>query len=130
MSVNKVILLGNVGADPEIRYFDGGNCQATLSLATTKSGFVTKSGKEIKEITTWHRVVFYNRMAEVVNEYVKKGSKLYVEGEIKHRKYEDSDGNSRYATEIIASQMKMISSKNNTSSYKDQVEDYSDDLPY
>lgn len=130
MSVNKVILLGNVGGDPEIRYFDNGNCQATLSLATTKKGFTTKSGKEIEEVTTWHKVIFYNRMAEVVNEYVKKGSRLYVEGEIRHRKYEDTDGNNRYVTEIVASEMKMISSKKNNSSSKDQVEDYSDDLPY
>ncbi len=104
--VNKVILVGNVGQDPETRYMPNGGAVTNLSIATSESWKDKNSGEQ-QERTEWHRVVFYQRLAEIVAEYVKKGSKLYIEGSLRTRSWEQ-DGVKRYATEIIASEMQML----------------------
>ncbi|MBA2650604.1 MAG: single-stranded DNA-binding protein [Legionella sp.] len=108
--VNKVILLGNVGLDPEVRYMTNGNAVATISLATSES-WKDKVTGEKQEKTEWHRVVCFNRLGEIVNEYVRKGSKLYVEGSIRTRKWQDQQGQEKYTTEIHATDIQMLDSK-------------------
>ena len=107
--VNKVILVGNLGNDPEVRYMPNGNAVANISLATSDS-WKDKATGEQQERTEWHRVVFFNRLAEIVEQYVKKGSKLYVEGRLQTRSWEQ-DGVKRYSTEIVASEMQMLDSR-------------------
>ena len=105
--VNKVILVGNVGADPEVRYLANGNPVANLSIATSETWKDKQTG-ERQERTEWHRVVFFNRLAEIVNEYVKKGAKVYAEGSLRTRKWQDQNGQDRYTTEIVASELQML----------------------
>jgi len=107
--VNKAIILGNLGADPEVRHTEGGTCVATCSIATSRS-YKNKAGEKI-ENTQWHRVVFWGKLAEIVDKYVRKGSQLYVEGRIETRKWTDKEGVDRYSTEIVAEQMNMIGKK-------------------
>lgn len=107
--VNKVILVGNVGNDPEFRVMPNGNGVANVSIATSES-WKDKTSGEQKEKTEWHRVVFFNRLAEIVEQYVKKGSKLYIEGRLQTRSWEQ-DGVKRYTTEIVASEMQMLDSR-------------------
>jgi single-strand DNA-binding protein len=107
--VNKVILVGNVGKDPETRYMPNGDAVTNVTLATSES-WKDKNTGEQKELTEWHRITFYRKLAEIVAEYVKKGSKLYVEGALRTRSWEQ-DGVKRYATEIIASEMQMLDGK-------------------
>ena len=102
MSVNKVTLLGHTGKAPDFKEFDNGGCVATFSLATTKRGFTTRDGKQIPERTEWHNIVLQNGLAKVANQYVKKGDKLYIEGELRTRSYDDAQGVKRYITEIDA----------------------------
>ena len=104
--INKVILVGNLGNDPEVRYMPNGNAVANISLATSDS-WKDKTSGEQQEKTEWHRVVFFNRLAEIVEQYVKKGSKLYVEGRLQTRSWEQ-EGVKRYSTEIVASEMQML----------------------
>jgi single-strand DNA-binding protein len=106
-SVNKVILVGNLGADPETRYLPSGDAVANVRLATTDR-YKDKTSGEMKEATEWHRVTFFGRLAEIVNEYLKKGSSIYIEGRIRTRKYTDQAGVEKYATEIVAEQMQML----------------------
>lgn len=106
-SVNKVILVGNLGADPETRYMPNGDAVTNVRLATTDS-WKDKASGEKKEITEWHRVVFYRRLAEIAGEYLRKGSSVYVEGRIRTRKWHDKDGQDRYTTEIEATEMQML----------------------
>ncbi len=106
-SVNKVILVGNLGADPEVRYMPSGDAVANIRLATTDR-YKDKQSGEFKEMTEWHRVSFFGRLAEIVNEYLKKGSSVYIEGRIRTRKYQAQDGTERYSTEIVADQMQML----------------------
>ncbi|VVD59254.1 Single-stranded DNA-binding protein [Pandoraea horticolens] len=106
-SVNKVILVGNLGADPEVRYLPSGDAVANIRLATTDR-YKDKQSGEFKEMTEWHRVSFFGRLAEIVNEYLKKGSSVYIEGRIRTRKYQAQDGTDRYSTEIVADQMQML----------------------
>ncbi len=108
--INKVILIGNLGNDPEVRYTPSGSAVANISLATSESWKDKQSG-EMQDRTEWHRVVFFNRLAEIAGEYLKKGSKVYVEGKLQTRKWQDKTGNDRYSTEIIASEMQMLDSK-------------------
>ena len=110
MSVNKVILMGHTGKAPDFREFNGG-CVATFSLATTKRGYTTKDGRQIPERTEWHNVVLQNGLAKVANQYVKKGDKLYIEGELRTRSYDDAQGVKRYVTEIVATDMEMLTPK-------------------
>ncbi len=109
MSVNKVILIGNVGQDPKVTYYDGGNCVAQLSLATTEKGYTLQNGTQIPDRTEWHNLVFRGRLAEVVDKYVHKGDKLFVEGKIRTRSYDDAAGAKRYVTEIFVDNMEMLS---------------------
>ena len=106
-SVNKVILVGNLGADPEVRYLPSGDAVANIRLATTDR-YKDKTSGEMKEATEWHRVSFFGRLAEIVSEYLKKGSSVYIEGRIRTRKYQAQDGTDRYSTEIVADQMQML----------------------
>ncbi|SAK43554.1 single-stranded DNA-binding protein [Caballeronia fortuita] len=106
-SVNKVILVGNLGADPETRYLPSGDAVANIRLATTDR-YKDKASGEFKELTEWHRVAFFGRLAEIVNEYLKKGSSVYIEGRIRTRKWTDQSGQERYSTEIVADQMQML----------------------
>lgn len=109
--INKVILVGNVGVEPEVRYLPNGNAVTTLSIATSES-WKDKTTGEKQERTEWHRVVFFNRLGEIAGEYVRKGSKLYVEGSLRTRKWQDQQGQDKYTTEIIASDLQMLDSKN------------------
>jgi len=108
--LNKVTLIGNLGADPDVRYMPTGGAVTNISLATTFRWKDKQSG-ERKENTEWHRVVFYNRLAEVVGEYLRKGSQVYVEGRLQTRKWQDKEGVDRYTTEIVASEMQMLGSR-------------------
>ncbi|MBT8146734.1 MAG: single-stranded DNA-binding protein [Gammaproteobacteria bacterium] len=107
--INKVILVGNVGGDPEVRYMPSGGAVVNLTLATSESWKDKNSGENVEK-TEWHRLVFFNRLAEIVGEYVRKGSKLYVEGRLQTRSWEQ-DGVKRYATEIVANEMQMLDSR-------------------
>lgn len=108
--VNKAILIGNLGNDPEVRYTPSGVAVATVSLATSETWRDKQSG-ELQDRTEWHRVVFFNRLAEIVGEYLHKGSKIYVEGPLRTKKWQDKNGIERYTTEIIANEMHMLDSK-------------------
>jgi len=105
--INKVILVGNLGADPETRYSASGSAITNISLATTDSWRDKASGEQ-QERTEWHRVVFFNRLAEVAGEYLRKGRQVYVEGRLQTRKWQDKDGQDRYTTEIVANEMQML----------------------
>src|SRR3989344_4218177 len=108
--INKVILIGNLGADPEIRYTPNGVAVANATLATS-SAWKDKQSGESQERTEWHRIVFFNRLAEIVGEYLRKGSKIYIEGSLRTRKWQDKNGVDRYTTEIIANEMQMLDSR-------------------
>jgi single-strand DNA-binding protein len=110
--INKVILVGNVGVDPDVRYMPNGNAATTLSIATTESWKDKQTGEK-QERTEWHRVVCFNKLGEIAGEYVKKGAKLYVEGSLRTRKWQDQSGQERYTTEIIASDIQMLDSRSN-----------------
>lgn len=105
--INKVILIGNLGADPEVRYMPSGNAVTNVNLATSESWKDKQSG-QMQERTEWHRVVFFNRLAEIAGEYLRKGSKVYIEGSLRTRKWQGQDGQDRYTTEIVASEMQML----------------------
>ena len=113
--INKVILVGNVGGDPEVRYMPNGNAVTTLSVATSETWKEKETGNK-QERTEWHRVVCFNRLGEIAGEYVRKGSKLYVEGSLRTRKWQDPQGVDKYTTEIIASDIQMLDSKGSASS--------------
>ena len=114
-SVNKVIIVGNLGRDPEVRYSPDGAAICNVSIATT-SAWKDRNSGERREETEWHRVVFYNRLAEIAGEYLRKGRPVYVEGRLKTRKWQDKDtGQDRYATEIVADQMQMLGGRDDNS---------------
>ena len=106
-SVNKVILMGNLGRDPEVRYSPDGAAVCNVSIATTSS-WKDKNSGERREETEWHRVVFYNRLAEIAGEYLKKGRPVYVEGRIKTRKWQNKEGVDQYTTEVVADNMQLL----------------------
>ncbi|GMR05846.1 MAG: single-stranded DNA-binding protein [Gammaproteobacteria bacterium] len=108
--VNKVILVGNLGKDPEVRFAPSGSAMANITVATTESWKDRQTGEK-QEKTEWHRVVFFNRLAEIVGEYLKKGSQVYIEGRIQTRKWQGQDGQDRYTTEIVANEMQMLGSR-------------------
>ncbi len=105
--INKVILVGNIGGDPETRFMPNGSAVTNITLATSDSWKDKQSG-QMQERTEWHRVVFFNRLAEIAGEYLRKGSKVYVEGSLRTRKWQGQDGQDRYTTEIVASEMQML----------------------
>jgi single-strand DNA-binding protein len=109
--INKVILVGNLGVDPEVRYMPSGDAVTNITLATSDSWKDKQTG-ETQERTEWHKVVFFKRLAEIAGEYLKKGSKVYVEGSLKTRKWQDQNNVDRYTTEIVASEMQMLDSRN------------------
>jgi single-strand DNA-binding protein len=106
-SVNKVTIIGNLGRDPEVRYTPGGSAVCNISLATTRNWKSKETGEKVEE-TEWHRVVFYDRLAEIAGEYLRKGRPVYIEGRLKTRKWQDKDGRDNYTTEIIAEQMQLL----------------------
>ncbi|WP_296095989.1 single-stranded DNA-binding protein [Alloprevotella tannerae] len=111
MSLNKVLLIGNVGREPEIHYVKDGVCTASLSLATSTPGYTLSSGTQVPERTEWHRVLLWRRMAEITEKYVHKGDKLYIEGELRTRNYTDKKGVTRYVTEIWAEKLELLTPK-------------------
>jgi single-strand DNA-binding protein len=113
-SVNKVILIGNLGKDPEMRYMPSGEAIANFSVATSEA-WTDKASGDKKEATEWHRVVFFGRTAEVVGQYVKKGSKIYVEGRLQTRKWQDKEGQDRYTTEVRGDVMRMLDRRGESS---------------
>jgi len=126
--VNKVIVIGNLGNDPEIKQFDNGGMVANVSIATSEK-WKDKTTGEQKEATEWHRVVFQNRLAEIVRDYLKKGSKVYVEGKLRTRKWQAQDGTDRYTTEIVAREMQMLGSKGDNSGSQGQQQGFNDAPP-
>jgi len=108
--VNKVILVGNLGKDPEVKYMPNGTAVANATLATSETWKDKQTGEQ-KEKTEWHRITFYRRLAEIAGEYLRKGSKVYIEGRLQTRKWQGNDGQDRYTTEIIADQMQMLDSR-------------------
>lgn len=146
--INKVILIGNLGQDPEVRYMPNGNAVSTVSLATTESWKDKQSG-ETQTRTEWHRVVFFNRLAEIVGEYLKKGGKVYVEGSLRTRKWQDKNGQDRYTTEIVGNEMQMLDSRGSNQGFDNPapsqqssstpsnntpapagMDDFDDDIPF
>ncbi len=109
--VNKVILVGNLGNDPETRYMPSGGAVTNITVATSESWKDKQTGQP-QERTEWHRVVFFNRLAEIAGEYLRKGSKVYLEGSLRTRKWQDNSGQDRYTTEIVANEMQMLDSRN------------------
>jgi single-strand DNA-binding protein len=109
-SVNKVIIVGNLGRDPETRYMPNGEAVTNIAVATTES-WKDKNSGEKKELTEWHRITFYRKLAEIAGQYLKKGSQIYVEGRLQTRKWQDKEGVERYTTEIIADTMQMLGSR-------------------
>jgi single-strand DNA-binding protein len=112
-SVNKVILVGNLGADPETRYLPSGDAVSNIRMATTDR-YKDKATGEMKEATEWHRVAFFGKLAEIAGQYLKKGSAVYIEGRIRTRKWQDAAGQEKYSTEIIAEQMQMLGGRPTT----------------
>jgi len=136
--VNKVIIVGHLGKDPEVRYSPSGAAVANITVATSEQ-WKDKNTGEKQEKTEWHRVVFFSRLAEIVGEYLKKGSQVYVEGRLQTRKWQDKDGNDRYTTEIVASEMQMLggrsgdgqqSKPSHPASKEPEPEDFDDDIPF
>jgi single-strand DNA-binding protein len=111
MSVNKVILIGNVGKDPEVRYLENDVAVANFTLATTDRAYTTKSGQQIPERTEWHNIVVWRGLAKVVESYVKKGSPIYIEGKLRSRSYDDKDGIKRYITEVYVDNLELLGRK-------------------
>lgn len=138
MSINKVILVGNVGKDPDVRYVETNVCVANFPLATSERGYTSRSGAQIPERTEWHNIVLWRGLAEVAEKYVKKGTQLYIEGKLRTRSWTDSNNVVRYTTEIYADNMEILSRRdtNNTQASQEQtavetpVVEESDDLPF
>lgn len=123
--VNKVILIGNLGQDPEVRYTPGGSAITNISIATSETWKDKQTGQP-QERTEWHRVVFFNRLAEIAGEYLRKGSKVYVEGSLRTRKWQDQQGQDRYSTEIVANEMQMLDSRGGMEAPSSSPSSYSD----
>lgn len=109
--MNKVMLIGNVGADPDVRYYEADQCVSQVRLATTERGYTLQNGTKVPDTTEWHNLVFYRSLAKIVEQYVRKGDKLYVEGRLRYRQYDDAKGMRRYVTEILVDNMEFLSPK-------------------
>ena len=145
--INKVILIGTLGKDPEVRYMPDGGAVCNVSLATNESWKDKNTGDQ-RQSTEWHHLIFYRRLAEIAGEYLRKASQIYVEGKLKTRKWQDKNGNDRYTTEIIVSEMQMLGGGNrneNGGTYRDSgqqstrdtapmeqstMDDFDDDIPF
>ncbi len=112
--MNKIMLIGNVGKDPQVRYFDHDQVQATFPLATTERGFTLQNGTQVPDKTDWHNIVLYRGLAKIAERYVHKGDKLYIEGRVRYRTYDDNQGNKRYITEIYGENMEILSPKSSS----------------
>ena len=140
MSVNKVILIGNVGKDPDVRYLDSGVAVATFSLATTERGYTLQNGTQVPDRTEWHNIVLWRGLAQTAEKYVHKGDKLYIEGKIRSRSYDDQNGVKRSIVEIFADNMEMLTPRGTAQPQQQPmqqqpvqqpvVENPSDDLPF
>ena len=139
MSVNKVILIGNVGKDPDVRYLDNGVAVATFSLATTERGYTLQNGTQVPDRTEWHNIVLWRGLAQTAEKYVHKGDKLYIEGKIRSRSYDDQNGIKRSIVEIFADNMEMLTPRGTaqpqqptmqSAAQQPVVENPSDDLPF
>ncbi len=142
MSLNKVQLIGNVGKDPDVRYLDNGVAVATFPLATTDRAYTLANGTQVPERTEWHNIVLWRGLAETAEKYVHKGDKLYIEGKIRSRSYDDQNGIKRYVVEIFADNMEMLTPRSaqqpqatsapsvSAPQQSAQVEESSDDLPF
>lgn len=132
-SLNKVMVIGNLGSEPETRFTPSGKAVANLSVATAET-WTDKSSGEQKERTEWHRIVAFGRTAEVVGEYLRKGSKVYIEGKLQTSKWQDRDGNDRYTTEIVTDRMVMLNGRTarpaSRPSEKPPADEFDDDLPF
>ena len=117
--INKVIIVGSLGNDPEVRYGNNGNAIANISVATSESWKDKNTGEQVEK-TEWHRIVLFNRLGEIAGEYLKKGSKVYIEGKLQTRKWQDQNGQDRYSTEIIANELQMLDSQQSGSSAPQQ----------
>ena len=129
--LNKVMIIGNLGADPEMRYTQSGTPVCNFNVATTER-YKNKDGEQVEE-TEWHRIVAWQRLAEICGEYLNTGSKVYIEGKIQTRKWQDKDGNDRYTTEIVAREMKMLDSRgSNDEQHREPAAEQSvgDDVPF
>jgi single-strand DNA-binding protein len=127
-SVNKVIIVGNLGRDPETRYMPNGDAVTNIAVATTES-WKDKNTGEKKELTEWHRITFYRKLAEIAGQYLKKGSQVYVEGRLQTRKWTDKEGVERYTTEIIADVMQMLGSRQGMGGGAPMDDDYGSSAP-
>jgi single-strand DNA-binding protein len=148
--INKVILIGNLGVDPETRYMPSGGAVTNIRLATSETWNDRSTGQQ-QERTEWHRVVFFNKLAEIAGEYLKKGSKVYIEGSLRTRKWQGQDGQDRYTTEIVANEMQMLDSRGGGGAPRDDggydsaprssnkpaqqpapegIDDFDDDIPF
>ena len=114
--MNKVILIGNVGAEPEVRYFDQDQAVANVRLATTERGYTLANGPKVPDRTDWHNLVFYRRLAKIVEQFVHKGDKIYVDGKLQYRQYDDKKGVQRLATEVIVENLELLTPKPNQQS--------------
>lgn len=111
--INKVLIIGNLGQDPEVKYTPQGSAITNISVATSETWKDKQTG-QAQERTEWHRIVFFNRLAEIAGEYLRKGSKVYIEGQLRTRKWQDQSGQDRYTTEIVAREMQMLDSRDNS----------------
>jgi single-strand DNA-binding protein len=127
-SVNKVIIVGNLGKDPETRYLPNGDAVCNVTVATSES-WKDKATGEKKEITEWHRIVFFRRLAEIAGQYLKKGSSVYIEGRIRTRKWQDKEGQERYTTEIEASEMQMLGGRQGMGAPSSGDSEYGGSMP-
>ena len=141
--LNKVMLIGNLGQDPEVKYMPNGNAVANITVATSESWKDKNTGESVDK-TEWHRVIFFRRLAEIVGEYLKKGSKIYIEGKLQTRKWQDKNGKDNWTTEIIANEMQMLDGQSNQGVPQPQAgqhskpdsrpapanNDFDDDIPF
>ena len=122
MAINKVILLGNVGKDPDVRYLDNGVAVVNFTMATTERGYTAANGTQVPDKTEWHNIVAWRGLAQIVERYVRKGSQLYIEGKIRTRSYDDNSGNKRYVTEIFADNIELLGKRGDSAYDADAVE--------
>ena len=135
--VNKVLIIGNLGSDPEIKYTKAGDPVANLSIATSES-WKDKNSGDLQEKVEWHRVVMFSRLAEIAEQYLKKGSKVFVEGKLQTRKWQDQEGKNRYTTEVVAKEMTMLDSRSTSQAQENSPkvesekpkDDFEEDIPF
>lgn len=129
MSVNKVILIGNVGKDPDVKYFDNGSAVANFTLATTERGYTAANGTQIPDRTEWHNIVCWRGLAKVAEQFVRKGSHVYIEGRIRSRTYDDANGLKRYVIEIYADNMELLGRKRDSTGAENEEPNYNTFAP-